>query len=125
MRLVDILGVELLADRGEAGDVDEEDGDELALALDGRARDEDLIREVRRSVRLGGGEARRLAAARRGLRQRLAALLAETMAGGVRGPTLWTREDQPSPAFGAELSVGGGLALAAATLRAVPPLAEA
>jgi hypothetical protein len=43
--LVDFLGIELLRDGGIVGHVGEEDCNQLALALDGAARVDDLIGE--------------------------------------------------------------------------------
>jgi hypothetical protein len=44
--LVDLLGIELLGEGGIGGHIGEEDGDDLALALQGRLGGEDPISEV-------------------------------------------------------------------------------
>jgi hypothetical protein len=54
---VDVLRIEPLGERGESGNVDEEDRDLLSLTLECRARSEDLIREVLGRIGLGGSEA--------------------------------------------------------------------
>jgi hypothetical protein len=51
--LVDLLRVQLLGEGGVRGHIGEEDGDDLALALYGRAVTEDLVCEVLGGV--GGG----------------------------------------------------------------------
>ena len=56
---VDVLGIEALGDRGEAGDVHEEHRDLLALALDRALGREDLLGEVLGGVGRGRGERRR------------------------------------------------------------------
>src|SRR5262249_45801488 len=48
---VDFLGIEARGDRGEAGDVHEQHGDLLALALDRAPRGEDLVGQVLGCVR--------------------------------------------------------------------------
>ena len=50
---VHVLGVEPRRERGEAGDVHEEDGDLLALALEGGLGGEDAVGEVLGGVRAG------------------------------------------------------------------------
>ena len=52
-----ILGIELLRDRREAGDIGEEDGDLLALTLHRPARGEDLLGEVLGRIGLRRGKA--------------------------------------------------------------------
>jgi hypothetical protein len=54
---VDGLGIESGRQRGEAGDIREQHGDLLALALDGARRDEDLLGQMLRCVRVRRGEA--------------------------------------------------------------------
>jgi hypothetical protein len=56
--LMDVLGIEVLGQGGERRDIDEEDGDLLALALKGRPRRKDLFGEVPGGVRLGRSEPR-------------------------------------------------------------------
>jgi hypothetical protein len=53
---VDVLGIQALGQRGEARDVHEEHGDELALTLQRAARDQNLLGEVRRRVGARRGE---------------------------------------------------------------------
>ena len=53
--LMDFLGVELLRHGGVIGDVGEEDGYQLAFALDGASGREDLIGEILGRVGLGLG----------------------------------------------------------------------
>jgi hypothetical protein len=50
---VDVLGIQVLGQGGESGDVGEQDGHLLALALQGAARYEDLLGEVARRVATG------------------------------------------------------------------------
>jgi len=50
---VDVLGIEPLGDGGEAGHVNEEDGDLLPLAFEGGLGSQDLLGEVARRVRVG------------------------------------------------------------------------
>ena len=53
---VDLLGIQALGHRREAGHVGEHHGDLLALSLDGALRREDLLGEMPRGVRGGRGE---------------------------------------------------------------------
>ena len=71
---VHVLGVEPRRERGEAGDVHEEDGDLLALALEGGLRGEDALGEVLGRVRR---RARELRGCRRARGERLPALRTE------------------------------------------------
>jgi hypothetical protein len=50
---MDVLRVEPLGQGREAGDIDEEDGDKLALALEDVPRGEDLLDEVVGGIGLG------------------------------------------------------------------------
>jgi hypothetical protein len=50
---VDVLGIEPFGQRGEAGDVDEEHGDEFALTFERGPRGEDLLSQVLRGVGVG------------------------------------------------------------------------
>ena len=110
--LVDVLGVETLGERGEAGDVDEEDGDLLALALEGALRGEDLLGEVARGIRLGRRRSPR------GSTDGLAALQTELRAGRQRAAALGARGHKRAPAFQAELRRRRVLVLAPGTVHA-------
>ena len=113
---MDVLRIEALAQGGEAGDIHEEDGDDLALALEGRARGQDLLGQV-----LGRVGARGIEPVGRGPfcgGERLPAFLAKAMAGGIRGPALRTEGGQPGSTTGAELGVGRSLKLASGTFHA-------
>ena len=117
---VDLLGVQALGHRREAGDVREHHADLLALALHGRAAAEDLLGQVLGRVGLRGGEplgrGRRLLGGGRGRRrgrggprsapQRGAALTAELLPRRVLA--LAGRADglQPASALTAELLAG-------------------
>ena len=114
---VGVLGIEPFGQRGEAGDVDEEHGDELALALEHSPRGEDLLGQVLGRVGTGGCEALAL---RRGARRphRVAAFLAEPVAGAVGRAALRARDEQAQPAVGTELRIRRSFNQAARTLHA-------
>jgi hypothetical protein len=53
--LVDLLGVELLGEGGEVGDIGEKDGDELSLTFYGAASGKDLVGQELGGVGVGLG----------------------------------------------------------------------
>src|SRR2546422_4951330 len=113
---VDVFRVEPLGHRGEAGDVDEEHGDLLALALQRAARGEDLLGEVLGRVAAGRVEAGRGGRRLRGRAQRRAARVTE-LAGGLDGGTARRAYRlEARAALPAELGAGAVGGLAARTL---------
>ena len=110
-----VLGVEPGRECGEAGDVHEQNGDLLALALEGGLGREDLLGQVLGGVRLRG---RRTNRGRRASGERLAALEAEAGATGEFCATGAAGERETGSATKAELGVGRVVLLAPGTRHA-------
>lgn len=98
-QVVDLFGVEFFGDRGEPGDIGEQDRHLFAFAFERRPGGENFLGEVRWRVALGGGEAD----GRRGRRgQGLTALMAERVGGRVARATAGAEALDPGAAFTAE-----------------------
>ena len=108
---VDLLGVEALGQRGEAGDVHEEHRHLFALALERAARGEDLLGQVLRRVGPGRGEL--IGGGAR--RKRPAALVAEPVARRVRRLADRAHHLEARAAAAAEAGVSGVRLAAART----------
>jgi len=117
--LVDVLRVETLGQCGEARDVHEEDGDELALALQRALRDEDLLGQVLGGVALRFRESRR-ERGRRGVAELFTAAVAEAAGGWIDLVAGGTRQHQPGSAAVAEPRVRRVVLLALGTLHWQP-----
>ncbi len=133
---VNVLGVQPLGHRGEARHVGEQHGDLLALPLDGAARREDLLGQMRGrvGVRRGKARCRRLggggrhggggARGRRG-RHRLAALRAELGGGRDRALAGKANRLEPLSTLTAELPGRGIVVRTAGTVHQLSQVPEA
>ena len=115
--LARLLGIAVGEQLHRALEVGEEDGDLLALALQGRLGGEDLLGEVLGRVGLRRGNPPR----RRGSREGPTALAAELLRAGVRGATGRADRRQPGSALPTELHGGEVVVLAPRAVHAGSP----
>ena len=114
--LVHRLGAQTLGQLGRVGDVAEQHGDLLSLALERVLGGEDLLGQMPGRVALRRREPRGIFLRRRARSERVAALLAELVARPVIGPAFRARDRQTRPALRTELGVGRDVVTTLTTL---------
>jgi hypothetical protein len=117
--LVDLLGIQLLGEGGVGGHIGEEDGDQLALTLDGGAGGKDLLGQVLGGV---GGRLGVIYGRAFGLAQPLAACPTKLPPWRNQGAAGWTWDFHAGSAFLAEHHFFPVIELANATFHGSLPV---